>query len=319
MRKTRLIFRAFLSVLLAVFVAGGTVAVPAAYAGELPDAAGTASVRLTPATVDRAFGGRTLVAAMSGFGPETLRVWVDGRDMGPALDRLLAPDFELSIRGDFPLGQHTVRVVGMTSGLEATATFEVIDTGLPDPVPGLMDVRKDMLFYDQIVWMVDNGISTGFPDGTYRPNQPINRDAVAAFLYRLAGSPDFEPPAVSPFADVAPDNQFYREITWLAAEEISTGWEDGTFRPYEPVNRDAMAAFLYRQAGSPDFEPADPARFSDVPVGSQFHQEINWAATNGITTGYPEGTFRPVQSIDREAVAAFLFRYSQNVIQGVPQ
>lgn len=46
--------------------------------------------------------------------------------------------------------------------------------------------------------------------------------------------------------DVKPTDPYHKEITWLADTGISTGWDDGTFRPWEPINRDAMAAFLYR-------------------------------------------------------------------------
>ena len=57
--------------------------------------------------------------------------------------------------------------------------------------------------------------------------------------------------------DVATTNQFYKEIAWLHSSGISTGWArgDGTFefRPLAPIARDAMAAFLYRAAGSPEF------------------------------------------------------------------
>lgn len=73
---------------------------------------------------------------------------------------------------------------------------------------------------------------------------------MAAFMYRLAGSPDYTPPSKSSFEDVLPDRQFYKEISWLASTGISTGWteDDGTktYRPNESINRDAMAAFMYR-------------------------------------------------------------------------
>lgn len=40
----------------------------------------------------------------------------------------------------------------------------------------------------------------------------------------------------SHFSDVSTDNQFYREITWLASKGItSTGWPDGTYRPVTPL------------------------------------------------------------------------------------
>ena len=94
--------------------------------------------------------------------------------------------------------------------------------------------------------MRDQGITTGYPDGTFRPNAPVNRDAMAAFFYRAAGSPAYLAPAQSPFADVSTNNQFYREIAWIADRKISTGWPDKTYRPGNAINRDAMAAFIYR-------------------------------------------------------------------------
>ena len=38
----------------------------------------------------------------------------------------------------------------------------------------------------------------------------------------------------------------YEAITWLAAEGITTGYRDGSFRPTQPVTRGEVAAFLYR-------------------------------------------------------------------------
>jgi len=73
---------------------------------------------------------------------------------------------------------------------------------------------------------------------------------MAAFLYRFMGKPVFTPPTASPFVDVALGGTFYAEISWLAANGISTGTDlsDGTFafRPTESVRREAMAAFLHR-------------------------------------------------------------------------
>lgn len=47
-------------------------------------------------------------------------------------------------------------------------------------------------------------------------------------------------------------SQFAKEISWMADTGISTGYDIGSgkreYRPYQPVARDAMAAFLYRYA-----------------------------------------------------------------------
>jgi hypothetical protein len=176
------------------------------------------------------------------------------------------------------------------------------------------DVTAGQMFYNEIYWVADKGISTGYPEAdgsrTYRPLLSVNRDAMAAFMYRLAGKPDFTPPAVSPFSDVPVGTQFYKEITWLAKQEISTGYPDGTYRPLQSVNRDAMAAFMYRLAGKPDFTPPAVSPFTDVPVGAQFYKEITWLAKQEISTGYPDGTYRPLQPVNRDAMAAFMYRYN---------
>ncbi|WP_424116554.1 S-layer homology domain-containing protein, partial [Rothia aeria] len=101
-------------------------------------------------------------------------------------------------------------------------------------------------FYKEIVWMHQRGITTGYWDGTFRPHDPVNRDAMAAFFYRYAGAPGYTAPVNSPFNDVQNGDAFYQEITWLKQQGITKGWSDGTYRPGEPIHRDAMAAFIHR-------------------------------------------------------------------------
>lgn len=210
----------------------------------------------------------------------------------------------------------SVAVTGAKNGYtpvtkRSTATAKVA------PATPFADVPPGMLFYDEMLWMATAGISTGWTEAngtkTYHPQQAVNRDAMAAFMYRLAGSPDFTPPKKSPFTDVATGNPFYKEITWLNSRAISTGWDQAngtkTYRPLQPVNRDAMAAFLYRFAQSPDFAaPAKPA-FADVATNNLFYKEISWLAASGISTGWSDGTYRPLAPVKRDAMAAFMKRF----------
>lgn len=193
---------------------------------------------------------------------------------------------------------------------------------VPPAVSPFADVSTGQQFYKEMAWLAEQGISTGWVDSngvrTYRPVQPINRDAMAAFLYRMAKSPEYKAPEVSPFADVSPDQQFYKEMAWLAERKISTGWVDGngvrTYQPLQPINRDAMAAFLYRLAGSPAYTSPAASPFADVSAGQQFYKEMSWLADKGISTGWTDGygvrTYRPLQPINRDAMAAFLYRLS---------
>ncbi|MCT9624945.1 S-layer homology domain-containing protein [Pseudarthrobacter equi] len=199
-----------------------------------------------------------------------------------------------------------------SNGTLTTDDYELYDIA---GVKSFSDVATSNQFYKEISWLSNNQITTGYPDGTFRPLAQINRDAMAAFLYRLSGSPAV--PANAPtFSDVGPGNPFYNEIRWLASTGITTGYPDGTFRPLAPVNRDAMAAFLYRLSGKPAISATAPT-FPDVAANNQFYNEIRWLASTGITTGYPDGTFKPVQEINRDAMGAFMYRYNLNFPKGM--
>ncbi len=180
------------------------------------------------------------------------------------------------------------------------------------------DVRVYDPFAADIEWLAAQGITTGYADGTYRPLGSVNRDAMAAFLYRLSGSPAFTPPAVASFADVPTSHPFFREIEWLASRGITTGKRlpSGAlvYEPTSPVSREAMAAFLYRLAGSPGFAVPSTSTFPDVSMDNPFRVAIEWMAATKITTGtkLPNGTlgYVPSASVERQAMAAFLHRYT---------
>ncbi|PWD51055.1 hypothetical protein C8046_10740 [Serinibacter arcticus] len=270
-----------------------------------------AATTLTVTSVTSALVGEQVGLTVTGFD-------ADGESLG---DVTAAATFTSDSPGvTFSSATATLAQVGdavVTATLGAASNTTTI-TVLPLP---FVDVPLGTQFFDEIRWLSDSGISTGWDIGNgereFRPLTPVARDAMAAFLYRLSDSPEFTAPPVSPFVDVPVTNQFYKEIAWLAEEGISTGWvrADGTreFRPLEPINRDAMAAFLFRLAGEEGFVPVDAAPFDDVAADAQFATEIAWVAEVGISTGWAgnDGTtlFRPVTPIARDAIAAFLSRY----------
>ena len=53
--------------------------------------------------------------------------------------------------------------------------------------------------------------------------------------------------------------------------------------------------------------------FSDVPTNSPFHDDISWMADHGLANGYDDGTYRPTNPVSRQAFAAFLHRYNQEI------
>lgn len=190
-----------------------------------------------------------------------------------------------------------------------------------DPSNPFIDVFEDSTpHYDHILWLAYERISVGWDIGggkkEFRPWENVARCDMAAFLYRLAGSPSFEPGAedVAMFEDVGRSTPHYKEVLWLASTGISEGWDIGggerEFRPYSYIARSDMAAFLHRLAiwmGAP--EPGLSGKtFSDLDSSTAHAEDVAWLAASGITTGFSNGTFRPYDSIVRCDMAAFLHR-----------
>lgn len=206
------------------------------------------------------------------------------------------------------------RIVRKVSALAAALMAGSLFMAPPAQAGGFTDTAGSGFRYE-IHWMYQTGLSNGWGDGTYRPSESISREAMAAFLYRLAGSPAFVPPSVSPFTDVPVSHQFYREIAWLKHAGLTTGWGDGSFHPSEPISREAMAAFLYRYSGqycrsaaAAGYAAPAASPFRDVPAGSQFYKEVSWTRHADVSTGWSDGTYRPGEAITREAMAAFIKR-----------
>ena len=84
-----------------------------------------------------------------------------------------------------------------------------------------------------------------------------------------------------PFTDIPCEFWAINEITWAKERGVTKGWPDGTYRPYEPIKRDAMAAFIVRalfgdnptcQGGVP-CESTQPY-FNDVDQSQPFFRHI---------------------------------------------
>jgi hypothetical protein len=197
-------------------------------------------------------------------------------------------------------------------GAASAASAPVTPTA---PPLSFSDVPPGAPFYDDIMWMAGTGISTGYPDGTFHPTEGTTRQSIAAFLYRFAGSPNGSDPSCSaaPFTDVPVSHPFCGEIKWMVDHGYAAGYPDNTFRPTAPMSRQAIAAFLYRYAGSPngDDPSCTTSPFTDVGTTHPFCGEIKWLSDEGISTGYSDGSFKPTAIVTRQAVAKYLHQLSE--------
>jgi hypothetical protein len=207
-------------------------------------------------------------------------------------------------------------------GVELPGTRSANPAPAPAPAPAtcgtapFSDVPTTNPFCVDIAWMKASGISTGFNDGTYRPSAPVTRQAMSAFMARLAGA-ELAPCSVAPFSDVPTTNAFCKEIAWMKSSGVSTGFGDGTYKPQTNVTRQAMSAFMARLAGV-TLTPCTVSPFSDVPTTNPFCREIKWMKEAGISTGFGDGTYKPATNVTRQAMSAFMRRAAVFVTPQAP-
>lgn len=188
----------------------------------------------------------------------------------------------------------------------------------------LTDIDENTPHFSDIQRLAMSCVSTGFPDGTFHALDKVRRADMAAFLRRTAkmittvGYPrTWEPTEEdwSKFKDVDRNTPHAEDILWLAHTGISTGFGDGTFRPFAEIARCDTAAFLYRlynlaaSGSASDVQPgAGENTFKDVDGDTPHVHEVLWLANSGISTGFPDSTFRPYDAVARCDMAAFLCR-----------
>ena len=96
----------------------------------------------------------------------------------------------------------------------------------------------------------------------------------------------------------------------LADLGVVEPFEDGTFRPTEPVTRLDMAVFLARAFPHIDKVDDPVGVFADVPAGAAYAGEVEGVYAAGVTTGCDEDPLRycPDKPVRRDQMASFLVR-----------
>lgn len=124
------------------------------------------------------------------------------------------------------------------------------------------DIKPNSLLETYIDYLTDKNIINGYPDGTFKPDQTINRAEALKLIFSTLDS----------------------EAGKVIARKLPAR------RRREPVEGDR---------GNLLKEAEEQAPFPDVPNNQWFTEYIRTAKTSGIISGYPDGSFKPHQEVNR--------------------
>ncbi|RSK28649.1 hypothetical protein EJF36_18240 [Bacillus sp. HMF5848] len=163
------------------------------------------------------------------------------------------------------------------------------------------------LYNDEITFLTERGIITGYDDRTFRPTQNIKRMQAVQVIIRHLTQEGITPSTNAPtpqFSDLKPGDYGYDEVK-LA---VQLGIIDGTrskFNAWQPLTRDQMAKILVEAY---DLTGESQLLFNDVSTSHWAQPYIATLAGNNITTGYDDNTFRPRTNMSRQHFAVFMAR-----------
>jgi hypothetical protein len=156
------------------------------------------------------------------------------------------------------------------------------------------------------------GITNGCnpPDNDlFCPDRDVSRAEMAAFLIRGMGLENSLLPYQGTFADVPAGLWYTPYVETLAAQGVTIGYLDGTYRPDTTVSRAEMAVFLVRAFVS-DAIPSATGIFSDVAQNAWYADEAEKIYADGITLGCKTDplSYCPLGAVQRDEMASFLAR-----------
>lgn len=198
------------------------------------------------------------------------------------------------------------------SGLTAYTT---VQTRFSDVAGSADRTSSDYQYYfTPVYWAADNGITAGMGDGTFGVGLECTRKDVMLFIWRMAGKPSPSGDATDYFTDVSElSTSFNKAIAWAYENGIAKGYDNGTFGIELPIARKDVLIMLYRYAGKPSVGTST-MKFTDCTgyaSSSDTYKAIIWGTNKGITAGYADGTFKPLENCLREQIITFLYRYGK--------
>lgn len=199
---------------------------------------------------------------------------------------------------------------------------------LPEPTPAITarfpDTRND-IYLAEINQAVAIGFIAGFNDNTFRPAESLTREQLVSMvieaLSSLPGIAVNVPTQAygNPYTDVSADRWSATKLEFARQNNIVSGYQDGSFRPAQPVTRAELMAVLRRaaeyakslQGQSPQLQPNQPeTSFSDT-AGHWASLLIGQMSTfcNVATPLNERGTeFAPDRAAQRNYAAAATLR-----------
>ena len=188
----------------------------------------------------------------------------------------------------------------------AVVAIETQDEAAPERKPVFSDIAGHW-GEASILEAAEKRLVTGYPDGTFRPDQAVTRAEFLVMLVRTLGLEGGS--EALPFVDEGKIGSWAKEAVATAVRKgIVAGYADGTFRPDAYITRAEMAVMIARALGMAVGAEIRTAFADDQEIPAWAKGAVEALRQQGIIQGREGNRFSPRDTATRAEAAVMLLR-----------
>lgn len=174
---------------------------------------------------------------------------------------------------------------------------------------GFSDVPSNHPNYTAIMDLRQRGVISGYPDGTFKPDQSVNRVEALKIILNSADIEAAGSTVKANFSDTASDQWYGLFLNKAVELKIVAGYPDGTFKPTQTVNLVENLKMLLNAHGenmSSIVVNSDP--FADASKTEWFAKFVQYAKDKKLIEGDNLNKVYPAQGMTRGKLAEVAYR-----------
>ena len=183
------------------------------------------------------------------------------------------------------------------------------------------DVSEDDWFYDDVMFVYENGLMEGISNTQFGPYETQTRGRMAEILWRMEGSP--APKAKNSFADVEDGARYADAIAWITENAILSSYSKDSFGPGDRITWEQLAVMFYRYAEYKGYDisiKGSQEELKDMDsTMDDAGKAVLWAVSNGLIREEADVLSALQDPVSRAEIAAMLHRFidKYKLVQGM--
>lgn len=149
----------------------------------------------------------------------------------------------------------------------------------------------------------EKGIISGYPDGTFLPDNPVTRAEFTKMVNNALGN---NASSTLTFSDVPSIEWYYNEVSKAVAAGYAGGYDDGTFLPNNKISRQEAAVMLSRIVPTYNYNSSLKTYGDYANVSDWAESSLSRIVGKKYMGAYDDGLLHPLDSLTRAQAAKII-------------